>query len=193
MARKATDLLDVFRFGGGEEDDERESTRPAGRKRRKPPPKAAGGARAKKKTRFEGIALNRRQVWLASSAIGLLLILSFFLGLATGGSGAGEDARALERRVPRRYAIRGRVPLLDPKTHRPADAARVARTLSSDYRIHASNLRVRRLGADLVIDIGPFPSRDDARSWLERSGLELWRIHLEDPFRFPEYVPLDGR
>jgi hypothetical protein len=189
MARKATDLLDVFRFsseGGG--DDSGSAPKKRRPSRKQAAKKKGGGGR--RKARFEGIALNRRQVVLASSAIGLLLILSFFLGLAAGGSGGDDTDAALERRAARRYVIRAFVPLVDPAARKPADPVRLARNIARDYGIDPRNLRARRRGADIAIDIGPFPSRDEARRWLERSGLELCRIHMQDPFRFPEYIPL---
>jgi hypothetical protein len=43
-----------------------------------------------------------------------------------------------------------------------------------------------------VIEIGPFPSEEAARRWLRRSGLEMAHFHMEDPFRWPEYVPWRG-
>lgn len=191
MARKATDLLDVFRFSN-EDGDDTERTPKARPKRPKRAGKKKAAARGDgRRSRFEGISLNRRQVLIASSAVGLLLLLSFFLGLAAGGSDSGDGSASLERREARRYVIRARVPLVDPARRKQADPAALKQALSRDYRIHSRNLRVRRMGADVVIDIGPFASRDKARQWLERSGLELWRVHMQDPFRFAEYVPID--
>ena len=189
MARKATDLLDVFRFSGDGGDGEGGGRRAPSRKKNSA---KQAVARRKPRRRFEGITLNRRQVWLASSAIGLLLLLSFFLGLATGSPGADDSNPALERRVAKRFWLRARLPYVDPTTSKPADVPRIAKVLTEDYRIRRQNVRMRRAGGELVIDIGPFPSRAEARSWLERSGLELWRIHMQDPFRFPEYVASGG-
>ena len=129
MARKATDLLDIFRFSG-------ESSDGGG----KPPAKKSrGGAKRKKagkqKRSFDGIFLNGRQLLLASSALLLLLVLSFTLGLATGRPGGGGETSELARSSGTRLAIRARLPVVDPATRKAIRPAQVGERLTQDYGI----------------------------------------------------------
>jgi hypothetical protein len=189
MARKATDLLDVFRFSGeGEQDDAKPSRQRRARKRAN-----RGAGKGAGRTRFEGIQLNPRQLLLASSALLLLLVLSFTLGLATGRPDAGSEASAALTRRSSQVAIRARLPMVDPATSKPATGEQVLAELARDFRIQRRNLRIRRDGQDWIVDVGPFSDEAEAQRYLRRSGLELAHIHMEDPFRYAEIVPVRWR
>ncbi len=187
MARKATDLLDVFRFSSEDGGGKRPKRRSRGNSK-------GGGGRskgAKKKSRakrtFEGIFLNARQLLLASSALMLLLVLSFVLGLATGRG--GEETPAIQRSHGALIAVRARLPVVDPATRRSVRPSAVEKRLSQDYEIPSRNIRIQRDGTELVIEIGPFHSEAQAKRFIERSGLDMAHIHMENPFRYAEFVP----
>jgi len=213
MARKAHDLFDVFQLSqdadtGTRERGERRKAAAASKAKakrprvRKPKPKSKSGQGTSGQGTFPetsrmapagggGVALNRRQVFLAGSAMLLLLVLSFTLGLATGRPSDKQDGAALNRVTS--FVIRGRLPLTDPTTRNPVDTTRIRRQISSDYKIPSPNVMMRREGSDLVIDIGPWPSRQAAERFWNRSGLKLVHIHLEDPFRWAKIVPYSAR
>lgn len=193
MARKATDLLDVFRFNNedGKDDHERKKRRKAaatGTRKRKSARRAAG----KSSGGFEGIHLSPRHLLLASCACVLLLVLSFTLGLATGRpSGSARQAPALKRETP--VVIRTKLPLIDPANSKPTDPKRIRRKLRHEHGIKDHHLRIWRDGSYLVLEVGPFQSEASARSYLRSSGLELAHINMEDPFRWPEILPYARR
>jgi len=189
MARKAHDLFDVFQLA----QDAGSGNRKHGPRRKAAPASAAKTQRARtpaarrKSGASAGLALNRRQVLLAGSALMLLLVLSFTLGLATGRPGSKQANPSLDRRSA--FVIRGTLPLTDPTTRNPVDTQHIRRQLSRDYKIPGPNIMMRRLGNDLRIDIGPWPSKRAAKRFWNRSGLKLVHIHLEDPFRWAQVVP----
>ncbi len=188
MARKATDLLDVFRFGDddGDENSKRDSGRGGRRVPKERKPKKA--PRARSQSEEDVLQLNRRQILLGSSAVVLLLVLSFVLGLSAGRSGPSEDDTKIERRSGRDLiAIRGDLPLLDKATRKSIDPAQIAGVLKRDYGLKRKNIHMYRVSGRLVIDIGPFHSETQAKSYLRKSGLKMLHIHMEDPFRWPEF------
>jgi hypothetical protein len=190
MARKATDLLDVFRFSDDGGDDDSHSDRGRGAsKARKPKKKET----AKPRQRVQGLILNRRQIVLGSSAIALLLVLSFVLGLSTGRSGPATQPTKIERRTATRFAIRGSLPLLDKATQKAIEPKAVAAILKRDYGLDRDHLQLGKADGRLIIDVGPFRSERAAREWLESSNLEMLHLFMEDPFRWPEYVPWRAR
>ena len=97
MARRSTDLLEVFRApregesspagqGGSQAQDRRRAARPGG-------------------SLFEGLVLGPRQVLLASCVMVLLLVLAFTVGLGVGrrgGPGGGGDAPLAPAAAPTR-------------------------------------------------------------------------------------------
>ncbi len=194
MARKATDLLDVFRFGD-EDGDERTRHDTARGNRRASPKKKRRDAREagqrRGRWRVESLQLGRRQILLACSAVALLLMLSFVLGLSTGraGQGATPGQAALHRKTPAYLVIRGTLPLLDPTTRKPILPSHVADILKRDYGLRRGQLQMHRADGQLVIDVGPFPSEAGAREYLRKSGLEMMHLYMKDPFRWPEYAP----
>jgi hypothetical protein len=191
MARKATDLLDVFRLAGepGEEAPEGEArgTRRAAAHKRKAPRPA--------RRRVRGMILNQRQLLLGGSAIALLLVLSFVIGLSAGrggrSSGSGEALSATT--APRWFAIRGTLPQLDPATQKPVDPSQVMAILQRDYGLQPAQVVMRPSGDQLVLEVGPFPSEEKARAYHRDAGLEMIQLHMHDPFRWPEYVAWSGR
>jgi len=194
MARKATDLLDVFRFADESEDDQAQRDDRRGRKRapKERPAKRAAAAPSRRGAEgrggAEGLQVNRRQLVFGSSAIVLLLVLSFVLGLSTGRSRTPTGGAAIQRQVPRRIAIRGELPRLDPATQQPVEPAEVARLLKRDFGLDAKHLRVEPRDGFLVIDVGPFNSEEAAARYLRDSGLELLHLHMDAPFRAPKFA-----
>ena len=186
MARKATDLLDVFRFGG---DSEAEDQRRAASK-----PKArAERAKAKAESRergFDGLILSKRQLLLTGSAMMLLLVLSFVIGLSAGRPGAPTPAARRDATVgAESLMIRGTMSVLDPATRRPVDPDDVRRVLQTQHQVPAANIHVHAEGGSLLIDIGPFKTEERARAYLERMELDLARIQGADPFLRPRILP----
>jgi len=203
MARKATDLLDVFRFGDEEDDaraqrDGRAADSKSGSSKGARRKKAAGKKNAKaqrasaapgSRRRLESLILNRRQLVLAGSAMALLLMLSFVLGLSTGRPGKAAGDAAIQRTTPSYLVIRGTLPLLDPTTRKPIEPRHVADILKRDYGLRRSQLQMHGANGRLVIEVGPFPSEAQARDYLRQSGLEMMHLYMEDPFRAAEYAP----
>ncbi|MDJ0521415.1 MAG: hypothetical protein QNJ90_05000 [Planctomycetota bacterium] len=186
MARKATDLLDVFRFGDddGGDDHARDSGRGASKKkpkREKPAPK---------RKRAQGLILNRRQVVLGSSAVALLLVLSFVLGLSAGRTrpGAEEQTPKIERRTPVYIAVQGSLPLLDKATRKKIKPAAVAAILKRDYGLQSDQMRIEPVDGQLQIQLGPFRSRRAAERFVADSGIEMLQLYMEDPFRWWKLV-----
>jgi hypothetical protein len=192
MARKATDLLDVFRFNNEEEEGGHES-----KQRRKAAARAASAAgktkaatARKKKSRgaSDGITLSARQLLLASCAGVLLLVLSFTLGLATGSpSGSAPTEAPLARQTL--VMIRATVPLVDPASRQKADPERIRRQLMHEFPIKSQHLQIHEEGAHLVLEIGPFTSEQKADAFRRSTGLELAHINMQDPFRWVDIVP----
>jgi hypothetical protein len=195
MARKATDLLDVFRHGGDEEPDDSgrvasgDRKRAAKRAQQKQKQKARDKAQASKG--FEGLILSKGQLVLAGSACCLLLVLSFVLGLSTGRPGPQEIA-AIRKDVPAKATlvmIRGELDQVHPATQRAISPSQLRSDLMGDFSVPAGNLRIRTEGGRLIVEIGPFKSPESARAWLQREGLDMAHLYGSDPFLRPKFVP----
>ena len=202
MARKATDLLDVFRFNSEGGQDGHEST--SGRKTggRAASARSGGrGARTKKRpakskaaaSSFDGIHLSPRQLLLASSACLLLLVLSFTLGLATGRPGSVDPGTSALSRADSLVAIRATVDLVDPATRKKTDVRRIQKLLQTQFRVQPQHLRTYEEAGRLVLEVGPFRSEQQANEFRQRSGLEFAHINMTEPFRWPKIVPYRRR
>ena len=192
MARKATDLLDVFRFSDDDGNDahERKTRRKAARRaaRAAKGAKRKGSASAKGSTAFDGVHLSPRHLLLASCAGVLLLILSFTLGLATGRPGE-TPTRAPGLQRDTMVLIRATLPVVDPTTRKATDPERIRRKLRLEYGIENRHLRIRKEDGQLILEVGPFRSEESATRYLRSSGLELAHLCMDDPFRWPVFVP----
>jgi len=188
MARKATDLLDVFRYGGGDDDADRSRTASTPRARKARTPKAPK-APAKRRA-FEGLILSKRQLILTGSAMLLLVVLSFVIGLSAGRPGSGRTDPAAQRTTgATMLMIRGAMPSLDPATRRPIDPSEVLQVLARDYHLSARYVTVKVSEGQILIDIGPFRSEQRARMYMERAQVDVIRIHGADPFLRPRILP----
>lgn len=190
MARKATDLLDVFRYGGDDDDgDSRGVSGDRGRaaKRAKAKKKASSKGKAKSGKGFDGLILTKRQVILGASVCCLLVALSFVLGLSAGRPGDPTPA-ASRTAATASIVIRGEMPVVHPATQRPVDIEALKAELVREYRIPATNLRVRRAGGLLILEIGVFETVEQAEAYLRRSALDMAHIYGASPFAPPQFV-----
>ena len=185
MARKATDLLDVFRHGGTDDDDNGNvASKPRKRTAKRSASKSRGGG---DRRTFDGLILTRRQVVLGGSVCCLLVALSFVLGLSAGRPG---DTPAASRTTAAQDAvlIRGTMPAVNMASQQPIDAAELRAALVREYRVPSNSLRIRREGGTLILEIGVFGSQEAAKSWLTQRGLDMAHFYGSDPFTPPQYV-----
>ncbi len=184
MARKATDLLDVFRA-------------------EHPAAGGAGSARPKEraapaKRDFAGMVLLPRQILLGSAVVVLLLVFTFVLGLSVGRSdGSGEGvagAKDLSRVSPRDAQARltyveARVPYMDPARHVANDPATLrdslvrTRGVSADHIWIADDVAAQRLR----VVIGPFRGSEEGVEFLRRYGLLTFKLGGVLPWKSPDY------
>jgi hypothetical protein len=190
MARKSTDLLDVFQAAS--------RSKPAKERARKlkepkePKSKEPKGPRKK----FEGIFLEPRQVVLAGSVGVLLLALSFVLGLGVGKSPkhapAAGDGYALRRETATAtaWAFRGEVGKIDVMRAVANSGPAIEKELGQRYRVPHDKIRVDTRGDPIVIWIGPFATKAEAQAFFDERNLQTARLGSAGPFRFarPEAV-----
>lgn len=186
MARRTTDLLDVFRDRGT-----------AGRPAKGDAP-APAEARAAKKP-FEGLFLFPRQLLLGSSVVVLLLVFAFVLGLTMGRRGSSGGGNALQGSVPRadastpdvrRLYVSGRVPVTNATTLATNDPQKLFDTLtSSRYGVDSERLWITgdSSGKQWVVILGPFDKKQDAIDYLVSHGLLTVRVGGVYPFQSPGY------
>lgn len=199
MARKATDLLDVFRFnsedeqgaqkgktrrqgGSGRESASRKAKSKSSRARASAKKAGPGGALS------DGIHLSSRQLLLTSCAALLLLVLSFTLGLATGRPDGGTESPAPALNRQTQVVVRSSLPLVDPASRKQTDAGRIRRTLRTEFDVPDKGLRIWKDRGRLFLQLGPFRDEKQARSYLRRSGLDMAQINMEMPFFAPRFV-----
>lgn len=167
MAKRANDLLDVFRLGSGAADA------PPRPRRKK------GGARRKKaKAGAEGVVLAPRQVTLLASTAVLLVVLAFAAGL---GYGRRKPGPALSRVAQSNQAdvwwIRGLIRAYDEFTGRPVPIESIERDLEAQLKIRGDNLRVLRENEErYALLLGPFQTEAKARAWYEQKRLGVVRV-----------------
>lgn len=180
MARKAS-MLDIFQMS-----ESREATKARG-------PRAKSGARAKAKPTSrpartsraaESVEFSKRHLLYGSSVIALLVALSFVLGLAFGG---GEELSRPEPIVVR-YFVKGTLPKLGWTDHQPVDIRAVARALEKRHRVDPKARQIRKTDSAYVIYLGPFTSRDHARSYIDQRGLDAFNAEGHFPFARLEIV-----
>jgi hypothetical protein len=185
MARKATDLLDVFRPGGGGEG----GSRPA-----RPRP-ARAGAKMKQtgRGRFEGLVLTGRQIVLGSSVLVLLLVLSFTVGVGFGrGSRHATADRGLQATTA--WYIRGRLTARDPLKGTPVVPKTVIDDLVGQYQLDRRLVStLPRSDGGIWVFIGPFASEAEARRQFLDQGFEVAHVDGGTPFRNADYVQARSR
>jgi hypothetical protein len=184
MARKSTDLLDVFRA----------EKRVAESGPARPSPKAP-----REKRSFEGLLLLPRQLLLGGSVLVLLLVFAFVLGLSVGRRGAEGDAAALSAQIRRDAAptkrawfVVGRVPLVDPVRQAANEPLRLYGDL-----VHAKGVSADRIWIQddptrqhLQVLLGPFTDKRQATDFLMRANLLVARLGGVSAFQSPEYRQL---
>ncbi len=188
MAKRANDLLDVFRLASGQGD----GSAPRGRGRRKATP------RARKKKAADGVFLQPRQVVLLSSTVVLLVVLAFAAGLGYGRR--GSSGIALQRRSAHdaniAWWIRGKLRSKDDLTGHAIAPEAVIRELLSRYNIAEDYVRVVPEDSErLAIFLGPFSSEAKAHAYYEAQRLGTLRLRWGSPFYRAAYQqgPRSGR
>ena len=157
--------------------------------------KAARRKRPSAKRGFQGLVLSARQVWLGGSAAALLLLLTFFLGLAMGrGDDSDTPSTQLRKDTPPQYVM----VQADFSLRRPSGKAmtrrEVAHELTQKFGVPAKAIiDIRAEGDRMVVELGPFRSADSANEYLEKWGLPAAHLNLEAPFRFHDVVKYQPR
>ena len=189
MARRSTDLLEVFR--GPREGSGQAKGRSSSGSRRK------GSARRKVSAGFEGVSLGPRQVLLASCVMVLLLVLAFTVGLGVGRRGgpatAGPDlSRTQAGRAAAVWYVQGRVPRRDVMRGEEVDPDRLKDDLVREHGFRASDLRVSEGERGyFFVHYGPFASEEEARNVLREHNLGYLNVRGTYPFSLEEVVRVD--
>lgn len=184
MARRANDLLDVFRLGSAEG-----RTTGRGASKGRGGSKGGGGkGRSGRASQPDGVVLTSRQVVLGSSVLVLLLVLAFMAGLGFG-KGRGEALRHDTPKPEGALYIRGTMPDISRTTGRPPDLEKIVEDLGA-MGLEPQYVHIDEAANRLIpIHIGPFTSADSANQWL--AELRKARLASEWPFRFGEPVFLE--
>lgn len=220
MARKANDLLDIFRYqpddadeaGGGKRGNQspRRSPKQGGKtgKGNSGARNAASGTRASKKAargkrvarRPDGdgyrLDLTHRHVVLGGSVLALLLVLSFTLGLAAGrGKEGSSDEVSLQRSAARghSYYVSGTIPNILPSTGQRVRGKRIQQDLMEDFLLERSRFRIFSGKDEWRITVGPFASDADARRFVAHQGMEKWYVAAYAPFRAFEIIRVPNK
>jgi len=180
MAKKATDLLDVFHLGAAEQAPSTSRRRTGSMRKTKGRRNAAHAS--------EGLFLARRQVLLASSVFVLLLVLAFTVGLGVGRHGAHTARTALDRTTTTVWVLRARIDRYDAIRSRHITYEDLLRALEQGG-IPPSSVRVDADAEDaFAVLVGPFADEAQARTWRKNSGIDRVRIGNQSPFRFAQVV-----
>ncbi len=184
MARKATDMLDIFRFEPEDGGDGRKRPKKGAGKRKQTAKPRATKRNATAGSRGGAFPMQRRHMMLGGSVVGLLLVLAFTLGLAAGkGGGTTTPTLSAETQI----FVLGKVPELDWQTQSRTNPERIRRLLRKEFAVDASLIRLQTKNGEHWIYLGPFRTKDDARRYLERKGLDQGEIGTGYPFRNPQY------
>ena len=187
MARRSTDLLEVFR---GPREGETPPARKGDRKRKRT--KASAGRRPL----FEGLVLGPRQVLLASCVMVLLLVLAFTVGLGVGRRGGpsagGEALSRPSGGAAAVWYIQGRVPRRDVLRGEEVDPDLLEEDLIRQHGFRATDLRVTEGERGyFLVHYGPFTSKEKARKILRDHNLGYLSVQGTYPFSLEEIVRVD--
>ena len=188
MTRRNNDLLSIFDANAQAERKARaaaarvSSTRPAGKR-------ASGSG---KSVGFTGLWLSPRHVVVASCVLTLLLVLSFFVGMAAGRPGSGA-APALQRNAssPRAQGVilKLTVAAMDISTGRPVQAGDV-RTALARYGLGTQHVRgVTLEDGQWIVRAGPFPSEQAVDEWIQSQHLGGAQVCGSTPFHRRAFEP----
>ncbi len=184
MARKASDLLDVFRLRPESSGSSSSSKRTPDRKPDRKPKKTKPKAKKKPRARSAGdvvLSLSRRQMMYAGCVGVLLMALSFTLGVSL----AGDDSSAahpLRRETAPTFYIVGELPLEAVLADRRVDIQAAARKLREQSGVARDKIHLSRRGDRYRIWIGPFESK--------RAAFEYHESYQLDSFDYLGLVPL---
>ncbi|MDJ0975858.1 MAG: hypothetical protein QNJ98_15465 [Planctomycetota bacterium] len=183
MARKASDLLDVFRLrpesSGGDSSPKRKASGRGSKASKQP--------KRKKTTRTSRpsevvLSLTRRQMMYAGCVGVLLMALSFTLGVTLGGGNGDDDGPALRRDAPIEWYILGELPMRSEPAAREVDVQRAAVKLRHELGVAVDKLKLSKTQTHYRLWIGPFESRDDAFRYHETYQLDTYRYLGLAPF-----------
>ncbi|MGE0190970.1 MAG: hypothetical protein AB7T63_02910 [Planctomycetota bacterium] len=188
MTRRNNDLLSIFDANAQAERKARAQTARAAAARGAAP-RASGGRGA---GGFTGLWLSPRHVVVASCVVTLLLVLSFFVGLAAGRPGTGP-APALQRNTATTPAggviLKLTVAAVDITTGRPVRAGDVRQALAR-YGLDERNVRgVSLEDGQWVVRAGPFPSERAVDAWIEAQRLSGAEVCGSTPFHRRSFEP----
>jgi hypothetical protein len=176
MAKRANDLLDVFRLGPAED----EAPRPRSR---------GSSSRKRSAASSDGVFLAKRQVLLLGATGVLLVVLAFTAGLGYGRKRGGGPA--LNKATPTaNYWIRGRLRSTDPLSGEPVPREAVIREIQARYGIPETYIRVRDEDEQrLAIDLGPFSSKAAAKQYFMRKRVDMLQLPWGHPFFRATFEP----
>lgn len=192
MTRRNNDLLSIFDANAQAERKARAAaarvatTRSAGKHARGS--KGSGGSGG-----FTGLWLSPRHVVVASCVLTLLLVLSFFVGMAAGRPGSGP-APALQRNAasPRAQGVilKLTVAAMDITTGRPVKAGDVREALAR-YGLGTQHVRgVTLEDGQWIVRAGPFPSEQAVDDWIQAQRLGGAQVCGSTPFHRRAFEPV---
>lgn len=195
MARRSTDLLDMFR---GPRAGEHAAKGRSGKPRKKPRKRTKTRGRGGWLSAFEGLVLGPRQVLLASCVMVLLLVLAFTVGLGVGRRGgplADSTSLSLESGTGRPAAafyIQGRVPRRDLLRDQDVDPDLLKEDLVRLHGFRPADLQVTEGERGFFfVHYGPFTSEEAARRVLREHNLGYLNVQGTWPFSLEEIVRVD--
>lgn len=194
MARKASDLLDVFRLKPADPTGDDAASRKSGARKKSKAAKAgrkssASGGSAKRRrsgssTGDEVVSVSRRQLVYAGSVVVLLMALSFTLGVSMSGDGAAQPA--LKKETPKDWYIVGYVSKTSLLADKKVDIRKAATELFHRFGVARKLLMIHDLGTRYRMRLGPYESKDEAYRYAERYQLSGFNHAGEAPFFPPE-------
>ena len=192
MTRRSNDLLSIF-------DANRQAQRKAqvqATSRARAPKAAAAPGRPSGRHRgrgFQGLWLSPRQVVLAGCVGTLLLLLTFFVGLAMGRPGTTATTPALRRDAEAaagRVLLELKVSALDMATGRRVEAADIRRRLAALGVPERGIVTLVEQGGSWTVHVGPFASEQAADVWIRKNNLAGAEVAGSMPFHRRRFVDL---